>query len=167
MGTCSKPGSQLAQEPEKAHRSVEKLLALKPPPVDLDRRDVLDVAKSVTTVLKAEDESITRKVIAFTTRLSRLPKVWANDWLVRQTIRHLIQNGVRASKFGATIRISGSVKKDCLEIRFIDSGRGIPQRGQDFVLEKLLKNQVPGKVQVSVFCLVNSIWKLVMETLLW
>lgn len=117
---------------------IEELIALKPPPVNVDERKAISVRELVTSVLEAEEECINKKSIHFRNQLSGLPRVWANEWLLRQTVRHLIQNGVKASAAGSTMRVSGSVKQDHLEIRFIDRGLGIPPK----VLEKLFKERV-------------------------
>jgi GAF domain-containing protein/anti-sigma regulatory factor (Ser/Thr protein kinase) len=117
---------------------IEELNALEPPPVDLEKRSAVDVSSSVAAALKAEEKGLLKKSIRFKSQLSGLPKVWANDWLLQETIRNLVQNGVKWSQPGGTMRISGSVRDGRMQIRVIDRGAGIPQA----VLRKLFKQRV-------------------------
>jgi signal transduction histidine kinase len=64
-----------------------------------------------------------------------LPAAWADERRVRQVALNLMNNAVKYSPGGSTIRVSAAVVGDALEVRVVDEGEGIPPDKLEEVFE--------------------------------
>ncbi|MCW2599266.1 MAG: kdpD [Frankiales bacterium] len=99
------------------------VLSVFPRPIGLD--DVVNQALAHV----AADRDIDLDVPA------SLPEILADPGLLERVIANLVQNALRHSPEGKTVRVAGSSHGDRVELRVIDRGPGIPAAAQSQVFE--------------------------------
>jgi two-component system sensor histidine kinase KdpD len=98
-------------------------LSVFPRPVGLD--DVVSQALAHVAADRAIDLDVP----------ASLPEVLADPGLLERVIANLVQNALRHSPDGKTVRVAGSQHGDRVELRVIDRGVGIPSAVRDQVFE--------------------------------
>jgi len=63
--------------------------------------------------------------------------LWADPTLLRQALGNLVENAIRYSKSGTTVRVEAGPKVGLVEIRVIDQGPGISRADQAAMLQQL------------------------------
>lgn len=60
-----------------------------------------------------------------------LPPAWADEMLLEEVVRNLLENAIRYSPPGSPIRVSARVRQGMLAIEVLDHGPGVPPEEQD------------------------------------
>lgn len=81
--------------------------------------------------------------------LSGLPMIAVDFVLIEHVLTNLLENAVKYSASGTTIRVEGDRAGDSIAIRVIDQGKGIPFEELDKVFEKFYRVQRGDKVSAG------------------
>lgn len=75
--------------------------------------------------------------------LSALPYVEADGARLEQVFECLLANAIKFTPDGGTIRVSASIREDCVDLQFIDQGIGVDPDQQDLIFEKFYRPENP------------------------
>ncbi len=78
-----------------------------------------------------------------------LPMISVDFVLIEHVLTNLLENAVKYSESGTTIRVEGDHVGDAIAIRVIDQGKGIPSKELDKVFEKFYRVQRGDKVSAG------------------
>lgn len=73
-----------------------------------------------------------------------LPAIMAVGDQIKQVFLNLVLNAAQAMPQGGTLAISARQQQDCLQIRFTDSGSGIPPEAMDHLFEPFFSTKHSG-----------------------
>jgi signal transduction histidine kinase len=68
-----------------------------------------------------------------------LPRVRADEELLRRTVANLVENAIRHAPAGTEVAVSASVRDGQVELRVRDSGRGIPPELRDKIFDPFVQ----------------------------
>ena len=93
-----------------------------------------------STVLDFANQAHVRKIaLKFDTPEQKLPFIFADADQVRNVIQNLIENSVRYTLDGGSIRLSASAEKNMVKVSVSDTGIGIPARQQSSIFNKFFR----------------------------
>ena len=84
--------------------------------------------------LNVRQREFSKKIVADEIRL-----VSGDESLLRRAIRHLIDNGVRYTKAGGTVRVHVDMRADDVVLSVSDNGVGISRADQDRLYERFYR----------------------------
>jgi signal transduction histidine kinase len=138
----------IASEAGRLTAIVDRLLAV----ARLDSGDLqvqlapTDVSAVVSEVVAAAKQSLVLDGHEFELDLPAEPlAVVADREKLRQIVMDLIENAVKYSPGGGTVRVSASRRDDAVEVRVDDEGIGIPQAEQSRIFAKFYRAESGGR----------------------
>lgn len=114
--------------------------------IEMDEHE-MDIEKLITSVVRMMDSKIFASDLTINTKFAvNLPKIMADERLIRQILINLLSNAVKFSTKGGDINVSAVMLDDgSLEVSVADQGLGIPKEKLQYVLEPF--GQVPDHAQ--------------------
>jgi two-component system NtrC family sensor kinase len=67
------------------------------------------------------------------------PPIFANPVQIRQMVDNLLENSLKYTHPGGTIRVSGTVEQNQIIVQFADSGIGIPSLDLPYIFDKFYR----------------------------
>jgi PAS domain S-box-containing protein len=138
----------IASEAGRLTAIVDRLLAV----ARLDGGDLqvqlspTDVGAVVSEVVSAANQSLTLEGHEFVLDLPPEPlTVDADREKLRQIVMDLVENAVKYSPAGGTVRVSASRRDDTVEVSVDDEGIGIPQAEQGRIFAKFYRAETGGR----------------------
>jgi signal transduction histidine kinase len=84
------------------------------------------LARSCASTLQGEpDRPLTLRVP------TALPPAWADETLLEEVVRNLLENALRYSAPGTPVEVSGRVRDGLIEVSVVDHGPGVPPEEHD------------------------------------
>jgi signal transduction histidine kinase len=68
-----------------------------------------------------------------------LPPAWADETLVGEVVRNLIENAIRYSPPGSQVKVSAALIDDSIEIAVTDHGAGVPSAEQERIFQSFYR----------------------------
>ncbi len=101
----------------------------------------LDLKQLLDETLRALWVQADRKNIKFMPKIdSNLPKVFADSTAIRRVLNNLIQNAIKYSPDGGTVRISvEATDNNTVDFNISDSGPGLPEEQMEQIFEKYFR----------------------------
>ncbi len=101
----------------------------------------LDLKQLLDETLRALWVQADRKNIKFMPKIApRLPEVFADSTAIRRILNNLIQNAIKYSPDGGTVRISvEATESQTIEFKISDSGPGLPEDQIEQIFEKYFR----------------------------
>ncbi len=101
----------------------------------------LDLKQLLDETLRALWVQADRKNIKFMPKIAaNLPNVFADSTAIRRVLNNLIQNAIKYSPDGGTVRISvKATKEKTVEFKISDSGPGLPEEQIEHIFEKYFR----------------------------
>jgi signal transduction histidine kinase len=108
-----------------------------------------DLLAELEQALEASGASLARAGVQIERALAPLPPVACREGELGQVFINLIGNACRAMPDGGVLRVSSSVDADIVEIRFADSGPGVPPEHREAIFEPFfsLRGNAAAEVQ--------------------
>jgi PAS domain S-box-containing protein len=105
----------------------------------VSNRSPIDAGELVDYVFAAEEPNLEQRgVIADSTIEPGLPKILAEESMLRRILLNLLDNALKYSQRGQTVSVTVQKQRDSGLIRFsvIDQGRGVPEGYRELIFEK-------------------------------
>ena len=138
----------LVKESERLNRVVEDFLRLsRPQPATMEDCDIVEELNNIITLVSAEAK---KRNISLEFKSNLLPSVEGDPEKLRQAFLNIILNGLQAAPSGGSVLITAfsDEPKDgesaWIELRFTDSGPGIPPDVMDKIFEPFFTSKVGG-----------------------
>ena len=130
---------------QRASKIVEDLLRFARP--SEGRRAPTGINEALTETLSLLAHQMTRRRITLETDLNtQLPPVMGNKNLLQQVFNNMILNACNAMPDGGRLTIETQLKTDSeVEIRFTDTGYGIPEENLDRIFDPFFTTMPVGK----------------------
>lgn len=139
----------LIKESGRLNRVVEDFLRLaRPQPVNLGTCDVMEELHNVFTLVSAEAK---KRNVQLELKPAKLPLIEGDPEKLRQAFWNIILNGLQATPPGGAVSVLVSCKEpengdacEWIEIRFTDTGKGIPAGLIESILEPFFTTKPDG-----------------------
>ena len=118
------------------------LRAIRPVEPHLERLQVQAVLTEVLGFMHQEIED--RNVLVETSLPENMPLVMGDSGQLKQAFYNIVKNAIQAMPEGGLLRIGGETRENFLEIRFADTGKGIPSEHFPRIMEPYFTTRPDG-----------------------
>ena len=140
-GSAADAVADSVAEAERMKRMLTRLRSLAHADEDVPlRRELIDLAELTADVVRAYTAQASTSGVDLVTEVASHPRVSADKDLLREAVANLVDNAVRVSPPGASVRLTVDRGADGPEITVADSGPGIEEERLPALFERFQRS---------------------------
>ncbi len=116
------------------------------------KRPILNNTNVNTIVRETLSQVEVPENVKLITQLGRLPKIKADNDMIRRVFLNLTMNGIQAMENGGTLKVSTKKRKDLVEISLEDTGTGISEENKEKLFTPFFTTKARGMGMGLAIC---------------